>query len=464
VPKRLRPRRIGRMLGVLAGLLAVALCMAWCPGLAIAPAALASVHGSVPPTKVPLCVNNVDISGVSPPPLDAIPIKFYRIRGSVSPATLPGDIICANEITAPYPYRAWAFVYWVKQADGKFVQVSATIKINANVLAPPGGRPVLSYAHPTMMGITDGCAPSHNTPTVAYGPPLTDFLDLGFAVVGTDYIGLGMPGVHPYLVGKSEGAAVLAAARAAKNFEPAQASGQVIIYGHSQGGHAALFAGWQAQDVSYFAPGVDVRGVIASAPPTFLGEIAPRVIRDPTDPLSVTFFILAAGSWVQVYAPLRYPDALTKEGVAQADAASDPKSKDCYSPRISGVIQPNPTGALPVAWTDLLGINTAPVGLLPASIPVLVVQAADDNVVPYAVTLEAAQAMCLSGVPVTFYRIDAGGHRADIPGHAAPLDANSVVANGAAGGQLVHKAVLSWAQQVIGGGSVENSCGSLPPD
>jgi hypothetical protein len=227
------------------------------------PGALASVQGSVPPTKVPLCVSP-DIVGFSQP-LDSIPISFYKIRGSATPATLPGDIICANEITAPPPYRAWAFVYWVRQADGEFVQVSATIKINASTLAPPGGRPVLSYAHPTMPGITDGCAPSHNTPTVAYGPPLTDFLDQGFAVVGTDYIGLAMPGVHPYLVGKSEGAAVLAAARAAENFEPAQASGQVIIYGHSQGGHAALFADWQAQDVSYFAPGVDVRGVIASA-------------------------------------------------------------------------------------------------------------------------------------------------------------------------------------------------------
>lgn len=438
---------LGALLGMLGG------------AVTTTPAALASVQGSVPPTKVPLCIGP-DILGVSQP-LDSIPIKFYTIRGSASPATLPGDIICANEITAPAPYRAWAFVYWVKQADGKFVQVSATIKINAGTLAPPGGRPVLSYAHPTQPGISDGCAPSHRTPTLpSYDPPLQDFLDQGFAVVGTDYIGLGMPGVHPYLVGKSEGAAVLAAARAAKNFEPAQASGQVIIYGHSQGGHAALFADWQAQDISYFAPGVDVRGVIASAPPTFLNQLASRVLTNP-NPLSVTFFILTAGSWHQVYGlPYRdknqeFKSVFTSMGVVQAQLASDPMRKDCYSPNLADgpLLQP---GILPNEWTDLLGINSAPVGLLPPPIPLLIVQGSDDDVVLYDVTREAAQDICGTGVPVTFYKIQGGDH-------GAPLDPTSVVANGDARGQFVHKAVLYWAGRVIRGGSVENSCGSLPP-
>jgi fermentation-respiration switch protein FrsA (DUF1100 family) len=164
-----------------------------------------------------------------------------------------------------------------------------------------------------------------------------------------------------------------------------------------------------------------------------------------------------------VYDPLPYPDVLTKEGEVQANAAGNPVRKDCYSPNLADgpLIQP---GVLPDEWTDLLGINTAPVGLLPASIPLLVVQGADDHVVPYDVTRAAAQDICASGVPVTFYKVQGGDPNEPGGGHNWPLDPHSVVANGDGRGQFVHKAILYWAQQVITGGTAENSCGSLPPD
>ena len=40
-------------------------------------------------------------------------------------------------------------------------------------------------------------------------------LDAGYVVAATDYEGLGTPGLHPFLVGESEGRSVLDAARAA---------------------------------------------------------------------------------------------------------------------------------------------------------------------------------------------------------------------------------------------------------
>ena len=36
-------------------------------------------------------------------------------------------------------------------------------------------------------------------------PQLNDWVNAGYAVVRTDYQGLGTPGPHPYLIGKSEG-------------------------------------------------------------------------------------------------------------------------------------------------------------------------------------------------------------------------------------------------------------------
>ena len=38
---------------------------------------------------------------------------------------------------------------------------------------------------------------------------LGDMLSQGYVVVATDYPGLGTDGIHPYLIGESEGRAVL---------------------------------------------------------------------------------------------------------------------------------------------------------------------------------------------------------------------------------------------------------------
>ena len=108
---------------------------------------------------------------------------------------------------------------------------------------------------------------------------------------------------------------MLAAARAAQNFSLAQASGPVIIAGHSQGGHAALFANWQTEHVDYFAPGVDVRGVVALAPPTFLDRIATLLLANPSsNPEGVRDLLITAGSWVRLYNWLHYPTVVPTQG------------------------------------------------------------------------------------------------------------------------------------------------------
>ena len=117
--------------------------------------------------------------------------------------------------------------------------------------------------------------------------PEYDELIAGGAVVAfTDYPGLGTPGPHPYLVGESEGRAVLDSIRAARALLGDRASATAAIYGHSQGGHAAV---WADQLAGSYAPELDIAGVAAMAPPDFypdarLGEIvepvAEPVVRD----------------------------------------------------------------------------------------------------------------------------------------------------------------------------------------
>jgi predicted esterase len=87
----------------------------------------------------------------------------------------------------------------------------------------------------------------------------------------------------------------------------------------------------------------------------------------------------------------------------------------------------------------MLEINTAPVGLLPAEIPVMIVQAKSDDQVPYSVTRAAVRDICKSGVSVTF--VDLKGD------HGAPLSNEKNV-----------QSMLHWAQLRIRSENVPNSC------
>ena len=151
---------------------------------------------------------------------------------------------------------------------GKSVAVSGLVSIPKGK-APKGGWPVVSFAHGTT-GIADMCAPSRAAgPTsdagrsdLGYTPLLDGWIKAGFAVVRTDYEGLGTPGVHPYLIGRSEGRGVLDIVRAARQFDPAL-SNRLIISGHSQGGQAAL---WAASLARTYTPELHLLGTVAFAP------------------------------------------------------------------------------------------------------------------------------------------------------------------------------------------------------
>ena len=88
--------------------------------------------------------------------------------------------------------------------------------------------------------------------------------------------------MHPYLVGESEGRSVLDAARAAHGSDGATARrASVLVFGHSQGGQSALFAGELAAS---YAPELDVLGVAAAAPAADVEHILPLAGAHQTAP------------------------------------------------------------------------------------------------------------------------------------------------------------------------------------
>ncbi|MEB3297126.1 MAG: lipase family protein [Cyanobacteriota bacterium] len=64
----------------------------------------------------------------------------------------------------------------------------------------------------------------------------------GVVIVATDYQGLGGPGKHNYAQPISNGTDVINALRAARDFKPAAAGEQAVVYGWSQGGGSTLGA------------------------------------------------------------------------------------------------------------------------------------------------------------------------------------------------------------------------------
>lgn len=151
----------------------------------------------------------------------------------------------------------------------------------------PGGgpRPLLVYG-PGTQGQGDQCAPSRQFNQGIHWRPYLDLafnyeelfvstmVARGFAIVMTDYQGLGTPGLHTYVNRVAQGNAMLDAARAAKRLPDTSLNpnGPVAFWGYSQGGGAAASA---AELASQYAPELKVVGTYAGAPPANLKELFP---------------------------------------------------------------------------------------------------------------------------------------------------------------------------------------------
>jgi pimeloyl-ACP methyl ester carboxylesterase len=144
---------------------------------------------------------------------------------------------------------------------------------------PAGGWPIIAWAHGTT-GVADACAPSWGPRAQRDTDYLNAWLAQGYAVVATDYQGLGTPGPHPWLMVKPEARSVLDAVQAALKAFPELAN-SVVIVGQSQGAHAALSAALLAHD---YAPNVKLKGTVATGVPSrdgFLPETKAAVIPVP---------------------------------------------------------------------------------------------------------------------------------------------------------------------------------------
>src|SRR3954453_10516037 len=200
--------------------------------------------------------------------------------------------------------------------DGKPVAVSGLVSIPKGK-TPKGGWPVVTWGHGTT-GIADECAPSRDTATNPAHPfnsyiypLLNSWLKRGYAVVRTDYEGLGTPGDHPFLVGDSEGRGVLDIVRAARKLDR-KVGKQVALAGHSQGGQAELFG---ARAASSWTPELKLRGTVAFAPVSHLSEQIP-LVRSIKAPNPLTAFVVMIALGLVLAQPSLYVPSLLSDRAA----------------------------------------------------------------------------------------------------------------------------------------------------
>lgn len=334
---------------------------------------------------------------------------IYALAESLEPGE-PGDLIAYQPIDTPEsPALLWRVLYHSESLAGDDIAVSGLVVVPDGP-APAEGRDVLTWAHGTT-GIADECAPSKD-PGGAGLALAAPFIERNMVVVATDYEGLGTPGRHPYIAGESEGRGTLDIVTAAQQLEGTGASGRVVIWGHSQGGHAALFANQIAED---WAPELDVVGTVAGAPPSQLPLIA-AALKD--SPFRFYLGMVAAG-WAAAYPDADPADVLTPLGLERLDLVDAGCGGDLATAwsdaAYEDLVKADPNTVEP--WKTLLTENDP--GFVVGASPVLIIHGGEDEQIPVVSSQLLLDRMCGIG-QVVERRVYDGQSHAGVIGPSMP--------------------------------------------
>jgi uncharacterized membrane protein HdeD (DUF308 family)/acetyl esterase/lipase len=382
------------------------------------------------------------LAGLSAALRDAAPTvdDFYS-----APAEVPGEpgaLVRAEpfDVNVPDDASAWRILYTTTRDEGVPALASAIVMTRTAGIAD--ARPVLAWAHGTT-GFAEPCAPSNLPKTLDTGalPALPQILDNEWTLVATDYVGLGTQGPHPYLIGQGEGRSVLDAVRAARQLDEVQLTDETVVWGHSQGGHAALWTGVLAEE---YAPDVPLSGVAALAPASDLLGLV-RALPDVTGGSVFASYVIQA--YTDIYDDVRYEDIVRP--------AAQPIVREMAQRCLSGpgvlvsvlealalesdvdIFEGDPTQG---AFGQRLAENV-PTGRISA--PLLVGQGLADPLVRPDVQEAYVQERCADGQPIDFRTYPGRDH----VGVVAPDS------------ELIPE-LLAWTQERLAGESATPTCGA----
>jgi alpha-beta hydrolase superfamily lysophospholipase len=353
----------------------------------------------------------------------------------------PGEVIRVEEIRSAFSStRMWRMLYVSTHSDGGNVTVSGLL-VAPVAPAPEGGYPLVAVRHGSV-GIGQECAPSvdpyrpSGSGPSSYDLFVAPLVNTGYVVVMSDYQGLGAPGPSSYLLGELEGWNILDSARAAFAFSGIPLQPNLLIWGQSQGGHAALFAGELAPT---YAPELSVLGVVAEAPAANLEAMFTQLIETDARGGIVSMPLMTVAAWAQEYPEIHIDALLTARG---KDILHNVVEDACLVPAFLATLFDRPSSLIRPRALDristIVEANTPQTG--PYAMPILIVQGETDDAVPVETTRSFVDGMCRAGTNVTYRSYDGIGH-------IEVIDA-------------AHADVLSWMEQVRNGNVPLSPCGT----
>jgi pimeloyl-ACP methyl ester carboxylesterase len=368
------------------------------------------------------------------------PGPFYAVPVHLPPGP-PGTLIRQQAIPDFYPQaKAYRVLYKSTGPDGRPTAVSGLVIAPAGP-APRAGRKVIAFAHGTV-GLAPGCAPSlRGAGAAPVIEGLGQFLAAGYVVAATDYQGLGTPGPQPYMIGRVEAMNALDAVRAAHRLHQVHAGVEYAVWGHSQGGQAALFAG---QIAPSYAPGLHLVAVAAGAPVPSMIDFLKVNSRTPAGRVLVA---MTLNAWAQSYPHAPVARVIEPAALPSVEAIS---AQCLYGRQLLGAapsalaagrrfVRHPPWATQP--WRGIAEQNTP--ATAPIGVPVLVTQGTADKVVPARLTKSLVRRMCAAGETVELRLYPSAGH----------LEAGVVASPDVAG----------WIAQRFAGAPAPSSCPAGAP-
>lgn len=332
----------------------------------------------------------------------AVP-DFYNVTAAPAP---PGTVVKSEPIAgSPAGVTTYRFIYHSRDNHDQDSLVSGMYALPSGP-PPPGGYPLITLAHGTT-GAGRPCGPSL-TPFNANEPGYYTFhqqmlplLEQGYAVVATDYQGMGAPGTPSYLVGQIEGQNVLDAVRAVHtNWSSTVNPDKTVIWGHSQGGHSSSFA---AQLAPAYAPELQIQGAAVLAPGLLPAlPLAVSGLLSSPDPSGMTSFVMdIAASWAQAYPGRIEPsDILTPAGVAAMQDVATLCGSELGQKFMAHPMSYYVKNPVPAVFYDLATENTP--GSVRMPIPIWMVQGMKDTTIIPQLTLAYDKLLCNNGSTVDF--------------------------------------------------------------
>jgi hypothetical protein len=315
--------------------------------------------------------------------------KFYDTLDPF-PSGQPGELIRSEpfyEYLLPYTISAVRILYHSRSPHDKDVAASGVVLLPRGV-PPAGGWPIIAWAH-DLTGSARQCAPSL-LKTLNEGPLLSMYVGLGYAVVASDYAGLGTNFPYAVLDVPSNAQDVINAVAAARSALP-QLGSKWLVAGYAHGSRVAVGVA-EALPKNSDKKFLGTIGILGVADPPELFEHLAQV---PSYPILI---FLAHGIKNQ-YAEFRVGDMLTDKGMALYKNLGD----SCEAP--SGQV-PSSNELLKPGWQnnpyikDFFSRNA--LGRKPAFSPLLVISGETDGDVPSSLTTALVTRLCQQKDPVLF--------------------------------------------------------------